>query len=159
MKMVQSIHLTSLYLCVGFFFSPLWLGVTHCNFPELLWRSSLLICDACPASAPLRGWVMGSTCLAHPKPGCRARQWCGAAVPSQEIGLGQPWHWGAVGRDAALVVGLLVLREPKVLLFCFFYCVLCSLWMLSFGKQECSGKTSGAAGWEENRISNWFEWE
>lgn len=154
----QSIWL--LYTSVWVFFSPLWLGVTHCNFPELLWRSSLLICDACPASAPLRGWVMGSTCLAHPKPGCRARQWCGAAVPSQEIGLGQPWHWGAVGRDAALVVGLLVLREPKVLLvFFFFYCVLCSLWMLSFGKQECSGKTSGAAGWEENRISNWFEWE
>lgn len=83
------------------------------------------------------------TCLAYPQSGCRDRQWCGAAVPSQEIGLDQPWHWGAVGRDAAFVVGLLVLREPKVLLVFlgFFYCVLlCFLWMLSFGKQECSEK-------------------
>lgn len=42
-------------------------------------------------------------------------------MPSQEIGLGQPWHGGAVGRDAAVVVVLLVLREPKVLLGFFFF--------------------------------------
>lgn len=98
------------------------------------------------------------TSIAYPKSGCRDREWCGAAVPSQEIGLGQPWHRRAVGRDAAFVVGLLVLREPKVLLGLFYCVLLCSPGMLSFGKQECS-ETAGAAGWEENPISNWFEWE
>lgn len=122
------------------FFSPLWLGVTHCNFPELLWEAACLSGMLVLLLFLSEGEWWASTCLASPECGCRDKQWVGAAVSSQEIVLGQPWHWGAVGRDAAVVVCLWVLREPKVSLVLFYCVLLCSLWTLSFGKQECSEK-------------------
>lgn len=121
-------------------FSPLWLGVTHCNFPELLWEAACLSGMLVLLLFLSGGEWWASTCLPNPKCGCRDRQWCGAAVPSQEIVLGQPWHWGALGRDAAVVVVLWVLGEPKVSLVLFYCALLCSLWILSFGKWECSEK-------------------
>lgn len=109
------------------FFSPLWLEVTHCNFPKLPWEAACLSGMLVLLLFVSEGEWWVSTCLAYPKSGCRDRQCCGAAVPSQEIVLGQPWLWGAVGRDAAVVVGLLVLREPKERAKCFTgFVLLCS---------------------------------
>lgn len=124
-------------------FSPLWLGVTHCNFPELLWRSSLLMCDACPASVPLRGWVVGLylPSLSSVWLQGQAMVWGCCALPGDwtrsALALRSCWK-----RCCICGWSLGAQRAKGFTVFLgFFYCVLlCFLWMVSFGKQECSEK-------------------